>query len=287
MKLFTLPLLAALSCSLAWADDPVPPALPPLIVEISRGSPEPSAKLKTQVAIGRFVAFAPSTAEPLTYDVDFPARVDMLTLAVGTPYPGIRFDEPFGAKFKHYTWPTAKGPVKILLATEKGDVKVAIWQNGMGDSASPKDPKAPRGPGKVAEYLLEIVAAPIPPPQPDPPPGPGPQPGPGPGPQPAPAQTGAWVIIIADEANPTAQQGKIVDGPTLTALKAAGKCRVYGSVNEANKIAAKKYDVMMAEGKINPPAMLVLDPKGNKVSAGALPMDEATISAKVKEYMKP
>jgi len=110
---------------------------------------------------------------------------------------------------------------------------------------------------------------------------------PKPDPAPVVSGTGEWVVVVANEANPTPAQGKLVDGPTLRALKSAGKCRVYTDVSEADKVAAKGYDRVLANAGVKSPALIVLDGVGKPVLVQALPADEAALAAALKGAMKP
>lgn len=153
-----LPTIALLFVGLpSRAADPAPP-----VVEVFRGTPEPgTTPAPMNVPVGRFIAF-PSSVKDLTYDVSDPALVDQLSIAAGTPYPGVRFDEPAGAKIKHYKITDSTGkpaPAEVFLATAKGTVRVTVWQNGKGPTG---------GPGKVAEYILNLTGG-LPPPDPIPP----------------------------------------------------------------------------------------------------------------------
>lgn len=113
-----------------------------------------------------------------------------------------------------------------------------------------------------------------------------PQPPPKP-PGPVVTQTGEWVIVVANETNPAPAQGKVLDGPTLRALKGAGKCRIYTDVSEADKIAAKGYDRLLSQAGLKSPALIVLDAQGKTVLVQPLPLDEATLATAVKGAMKP
>jgi len=138
----------------------------------------------------------------------------------------------------------------------------------------------------VLRRTLDANLGPRPPPVPPVPPVPPPTPGPIP--PPAPVKSGEWVIVVADDANQTVAQGQLLDGPTLRALKAAGKCRVFGSVTEADKLKAKNYDKTMSDFKLSPPCFFVLDGSAppKVVASGPLPADDATLAAKLKEVLK-
>lgn len=114
-------------------------------------------------------------------------------------------------------------------------------------------------------------------------------PQPPPTPAPAPSNgTGEWVIVIANESMPNdPAQGKLIDGPTLGKYKAAGKCRVYGDVNEADKIAKQNYDKAMKNAGVTSPALIVLDGKGVPVLVSALPLEESKLADALKGAMKP
>jgi len=118
------------------------------------------------------------------------------------------------------------------------------------------------------------------------PPGPTPPVPPVP-PQPTPVATGAYVIVVVDENNPTRAQEEVATGVTLTSLKAAGKCRVYGSVSDSDKLASKGYDRMMTDKMLTPPAVFVLDKGGKVVISGKLPNDDTTLAATLKGVMQP
>ena len=127
-------------------------------------------------------------------------------------------------------------------------------------------------------YTVTIGTPPAPVPVPPVPPVP---------PDPKPAGTGAFVIVVVDESNPTTAQGQVATGATLTALKTAGKCRVYGSVSDAATITAKKYDKMITDAKVSAPAVFVLDSTGKLVYAGKLPDTDAALSAALKGQLAP
>lgn len=116
-----------------------------------------------------------------------------------------------------------------------------------------------------------------------------PRPAPIPDPKPVPTNgTGEWVIVIANESMPNnAAQGKVIDGPTLTKYKQAGRCRVYGATNDADKIAKQNYDKVLANAGVSAPAVIVLDGKGVPVLAQALPTEEAQLADILKGAMKP
>lgn len=187
---------------------PVMATDPPPIVEVFRGTPEAGGTPTTlTVPVGRFVAF-PSAAKDLTYDVSDPSLVDQLSLAAGTPYPGIRFDEPAGAKIKHYKVTDSTGKPaasEMFLATTPGTVRVTVWQNGKG---------ATGGPGKVAEYILNLTGG-LPPPGPGPGPGPGPFPPP---PPPPPVVSSFRVIYVTESAtNLTKTQNAVINSQATVA----------------------------------------------------------------------
>lgn len=118
--------------------------------------------------------------------------------------------------------------------------------------------------------------------------GQGPQPPPNPidPPKPAPAGTGTWAVVVVDDLTPNPAAAKVIDGPTFRALKAAGKCRVYGTAGDASVLSAKNYGPLVTKAG-GPPALLVLSKDGHEVWVGKLPADEATAAAKVKEVMAP
>jgi hypothetical protein len=134
--------------------------------------------------------------------------------------------------------------------------------------------KPVNGPDDVVKQVLTVgdPEPPVPPTPPTPP---------------TPVATGAWVIAIASDTAPTVAQGQVLDGATLRALKAAGKCRVYGSVVDADQIAAKHYDTLLQDSKLVAPALIVLDKSGNKVLAVTLPADEASLAATLKGVIAP
>jgi hypothetical protein len=85
---------------------------------------------------------------------------------------------------------------------------------------------------------------------------------------------GAWAIVVADDANTTPAEGQIIDGPTLRALKLAGKCRV--TVAASKFAAAKGYDA--AAKAVSGAALFVLDADGKPVlKPTKLPADEAAL----------
>ncbi|MDB5312642.1 MAG: hypothetical protein JWO38_6844 [Gemmataceae bacterium] len=136
----------------------------------------------------------------------------------------------------------------------------------------------------TADWLLkpiDVGAEPPPAPKPDPTPGPGPQP------QPTPSGTGAWAIVVVADLTPDAATARLVNGPTLTALKAAGRCRIYGAKDDADVLAKKNYAPLVAEAG-GVPALIVLDKTGKKAAPPRkLPADEATLSAFLKGAMSP
>lgn len=123
------------------------------------------------------------------------------------------------------------------------------------------------------DVAFTITGDPDPPSPPPVPPAPGPQP----------AAPGAWVVVVVDEAAP--KPSPVIEGPTLTALKAAGRCRVYGSVSDAEKLAAKRYTLALNNAGVAAPAVLVLDKAGHRVAAFPLPADDAALAAALKGVM--
>jgi hypothetical protein len=102
-----------------------------------------------------------------------------------------------------------------------------------------------------------------------------------PGPKPPKPAAGAWVIVV-DAASPTTAAAKVIDGPTLRALKVEGKCRVYDE--RAPAVVAKNYaPLVKAAG--GAPALLVLSKDGHDVLATKLPSDDAALVAALKPHI--
>lgn len=134
---------------------------------------------------------------------------------------------------------------------------------------------------RVAICLVTIGQPPIPPGPPKPPPGPEP-------PQPVPpAGLGTWAVVILDKAQASVDTAKIVDGPTLRALKAAGKCRIWDVTEHADVLATRGYTKLMTDDKLSAPCLFIMDANGHQVVGVKLPTDEAKIAELVKGSMKP
>lgn len=170
-------------------------------------------------------------------------------------------------------------PGKILTRTFKGPFVYTVDVVATGKAELLIVPLGLKTEKDVLRRTLDANLGPRPPP---------PAPTPTPTPVPVVTGTGVWAIVVADETTQTIAQGKILDGPTLRALKAAGKCRVYGSLTEADKLHAKNYDKTMTDNKLTPPCIFVFDgstpPK--VVYSAPLTMDETALAAKMKEVMK-
>lgn len=136
--------------------------------------------------------------------------------------------------------------------------------------------------GEVTGNTTTIIVVP-PDPTPYVPPGPNPPNPPVPNPQ----GVGAFVIVVVDENSPTQAQEKVAQGVTLSALKVAGKCRVYGNVSDADKIKTKHFDQMMTDAKLSPPAAFILDKQGKMILSAKLPTDDTTMSNWLKGVMTP
>jgi hypothetical protein len=103
---------------------------------------------------------------------------------------------------------------------------------------------------------------------------------------PAPAVLGTWVVMIVNETTPDPKAVLVTDGPTARQLKTAGKCRLYGTVSDAEKLKAKNYDAAMADAKVSPNCVLVFDDAGKVVTAFPLPAADADLAAKLKGVLK-
>lgn len=246
---------------------------PPRIVTVPASSPgktpavDPAQPLA--LSVDRFVFILVPTYEgSITFDVTGDSCITSFPVKPGTPYPG---KLQGGTAATLNVAPDSKSDVLMVFGETVGTVQITAW--GVANA------KAVKLDTKVITVAPIVPDKPVPQPQPPPVP-------PTPAPSPA-GQTGAWVVAVADEANMTAAQGKIVDGPTLRALKAAGKCRVYGSVTDAAELTKKGYAKLIADSGITGAALLILDKTGHKVAAVALPMDETSIAAKLKETMLP
>lgn len=223
---------------------------------------------RSPVVLALLLAAAPAWAADLK--IDGPAKID--------PYRLVKLkltgqDAKAGLLWKVRAADT-KSQSKIDLATKRTGPELAFV-------APPGSYTAEVTVGVVgADGALQLDAAeftvqigdPEPPPNPDPP---------GPGPTP-PAGSGAWVILVADDGATTPAQTAVIDGATARGLKAAGKCRVYGSVTDADKLSAKKYDQLMKDAGVSAPALIVLDKTGRKVMAAKLPADDAGLAAALK-----
>jgi hypothetical protein len=200
----------------------------------------------------------PSYTGEITWDVAGGEAVSVFSLKSGVSFPAKMqgVDD-----FAMVTVPDSKSDVLTIGGKTAGTVTFTAW--GVAD-------------GKAVKLDTQVIAVG------------GAVPSPSPHPTPAPAvQSGAFVAVIADESNPTVAQGQVIDGPSLRALKSAGKCRIYGSITEADKISAKKYDALMADAKLTGSALLILDADGKKVYAGPLPATDAALAAILKGNMKP
>jgi hypothetical protein len=103
---------------------------------------------------------------------------------------------------------------------------------------------------------------------------------------PVPVTQGTWAVMIVNESAPDPKAVMVTDGPTARQLKTAGKCRLYGSVSDAEKLKAKNYDAAMADAKVGPSCVLVFDDAGKVVTAFPLPATDADLAAKLKGVLK-
>jgi hypothetical protein len=110
---------------------------------------------RLQIPVGRFAWLYLRRDIPVTYHVDG-ETIAKLDLPAGTPYAGIKFDDPPQARPRtHITPADAQGQACALLGTATGTTQVYVWANV--------------GEGKPPELLQSItieVIQPRPPPEP-------------------------------------------------------------------------------------------------------------------------
>jgi hypothetical protein len=132
--------------------------------------------------------------------------------------------------------------------------------------------------GEVGSLVVAVQAG-GPTPEPPGPPTP-------PNPPVPPVAVGTWAVMIVNETAPDPKAVLVTDGPTARQLKADGKCRLYGTVSDAEKIAAKNYTHAMADAKVTPSCVLVFDDAGKVVTAFPLPATDPDLAAKLKGVLK-
>ena len=179
----------------------------------------------------------------------------------------------------------ADGNGQVETRTYSGKVIFIAEAAGVGSADVEFIPFGLKDASEIQKATVNVDDGTKPQPPPAPKPKPKPEPFPNPPPAPEPAADGAWVIVIADEVNPTIAQGQVVDGATLRAYKAKGQCRIYGSITESDKITAKGYDRLLADAGVKAPALVVLDKDGKKLLAQPLPGTDAAVAALLKGVM--
>lgn len=256
--------LAFSSLGLAQTPAPVPPKLPDVHF------PNPPAPKPVPVPVGPGSAF--QLKQGVQYVITSSAQIQVIASPAGvltvSPDVGpLRISGVFSDGTGSRETRTYKQPfLYIVEATATGGTCELIAVSSLTDPA-----------GVTRQAVTTDTPAPVP----------GPGPGPTPGPTPPPAGSGAWAVVVFDQKAPTIAQGQVIDGPTLTALRAAGKSQSMGNVDDAAAITSHKYDVVMQRANVQAPAVLVLDKDGKPVSTVKLPATDAELATFLKGMMQP
>lgn len=219
----------------------------------------------------------PTSVDHLGPHQTYVLRTDVDSIVTASPASGVTIEKSAGPLKVHSIFTDGTGKYETRTYTEK-----FVWTVHAAKSGTVELLVIPSGAATDADVGRRTIqvddgTAPIPPPGPVPP-----------APKPTPvAVTGEWLTIIVTGLTPDVATAKVVNGPTVVALKAANKCRIYSIPEDNDQMAAKGYDKVMKAANLSTPAFICLDKAGNVVASGKLPQDEASMAAKIKEVMMP
>lgn len=256
------------------AADPIPPPVSPIVFPdgplVNPPQPGPNP--------------LPSVPK-LTSDVLYIVTSDVDAIVLASPLGLVSVTDEAGPVKIHGRFIDGNG--KNQTRTYKQKHVFTVEATGVGRVELLVVPAGATSPTDVQRRTVDVDSGQAPQPPPGPvPPGPIPPPVP-PGPAPVPVpQTGAWVVVVVDGLTPNAALAKVTNGPTLTALKTAGKCRIYDSVADADVLTKKNYtQAVNAAG--GAPVLLVLDKNGRVVLGTHMPSDDAMLATVLKGVMTP